>query len=64
VTGVEAGPFRVIADALEVISRTLMQNVGGNAIRALTALCVCLFSSLCNYVFLILYYLFFFGQNM
>ncbi|KAI0247897.1 T-complex protein 1 [Lactifluus subvellereus] len=38
VTGVEAGPFRAVADALEVIPRTLVQNAGGNAIRALTAL--------------------------
>ena len=45
VTGVEAGPFRAVADALEVIPRTLVQNAGGNAIRALTALRVRLFSS-------------------
>jgi len=38
VTGVEAGPFRAVADALEVIPRTLVQNAGGNVIRALTAL--------------------------
>ncbi|KAI9511407.1 T-complex protein 1 [Russula earlei] len=38
VTGVEAGSFRAVADALEVIPRTLVQNAGGNAIRALTAL--------------------------
>jgi chaperonin GroEL (HSP60 family) len=38
VTGVEAGPFRAVADALEVIPRTLVQNAGGNAMRALTAL--------------------------
>ncbi|KAI0272616.1 T-complex protein 1 [Gloeopeniophorella convolvens] len=38
VTGVEAGPFRAVADALEVIPRTLVQNAGGNAIRALTEL--------------------------
>jgi chaperonin GroEL (HSP60 family) len=43
VTGVEAGPFRAVADALEVIPRTLVQNAGGNAIRALTALRVRLF---------------------
>ncbi|KAH9995079.1 T-complex protein 1 [Russula vinacea] len=29
VTGVEAGPFRAVADALEVIPRTLVQNAGG-----------------------------------
>ena len=38
VTGVEGGPYRAVADALEVIPRTLVQNAGGNAIRALTAL--------------------------
>ena len=38
VTGVEAGSFRAVADALEVIPRTLVQNAGGNAMRALTAL--------------------------
>lgn len=54
VTGVEAGPFRAVADALEVIPRTLVQNAGGNAIRALTALRVRLVSSLSNYVSLIL----------
>jgi T-complex protein 1 subunit gamma len=43
VTGVEAGPFRAVADALEVIPRTLVQNAGGNAIRALTALRVRVF---------------------
>jgi chaperonin GroEL (HSP60 family) len=37
-TGVEAGPFRAVADALEVIPCTLVQNAGGNAIWALTAL--------------------------
>jgi chaperonin GroEL (HSP60 family) len=46
VTGVEAAPFRAVADALEVIPRTLVQNAGGNAIRALTALRVRLFPSL------------------
>ena len=59
VTGVEAGPFRAIADALEVIPRTLVQNAGGNAIRALTALRVRLFSSLSNYISLILSFHFF-----
>ena len=44
VTGVESGPFRAVADALEVIPRTLVQNAGGNAIRALTALRVRFFS--------------------
>jgi chaperonin GroEL (HSP60 family) len=45
VTGTEVGPFRAVADALEVIPRTLVQNAGGNAIRALTALRVRFFSS-------------------
>ena len=43
VTGVEGGPYRAVADALEVIPRTLVQNAGGNAIRALTALRVRVF---------------------
>lgn len=30
--------FKAVADALEVIPRTLVQNAGGNAIRALTEL--------------------------
>ncbi|THH14361.1 hypothetical protein EW146_g5958 [Bondarzewia mesenterica] len=38
VSGVEAGPFRAVADAMEVIPRTLVQNGGGNAIRVLTEL--------------------------
>jgi T-complex protein 1 subunit gamma len=63
VTGVEAGPFRAVADALEVIPRTLVQNAGGNAIRALTALRVRLFTSLSNYVSLILSF-FLSRQNM
>lgn len=41
ITGVEGGPFRAVADALEVIPRTLVQNAGGNAIRVLTELRVC-----------------------
>ena len=45
VTGVEGGPYRAVADALEVIPRTLVQNAGGNAIRALTALRVRVFYS-------------------
>lgn len=40
--GVEGAPFRAIADALEVIPRTLIQNCGGNAIRTLTELRVSL----------------------
>lgn len=58
VTGVEAGPFRAVADALEVIPRTLVQNAGGNAIRALTALRVRLFSPLSEFFPLILFSLF------
>jgi chaperonin GroEL (HSP60 family) len=36
--GVEGAPYKAIADALEVIPRTLVQNCGGNAIRTLTEL--------------------------
>lgn len=32
------GPYRVVADALEVIPRTLISNCGGNIIRTLTEL--------------------------
>lgn len=38
VTGVEGWPFRAVADAMEVIPRTLAQNAGGNVIRVLTEL--------------------------
>ncbi|EAU92138.2 T-complex protein 1 subunit gamma [Coprinopsis cinerea okayama7 len=38
VKGVENGPFRAVADAMEVIPRTLVQNCGGNAMRVLTEL--------------------------
>ncbi|CAA7268750.1 unnamed protein product [Cyclocybe aegerita] len=38
VHGVEAWPFRAVADAMEVIPRTLVQNAGGNAMRELTEL--------------------------
>ncbi|EPS99432.1 hypothetical protein FOMPIDRAFT_1024271 [Fomitopsis schrenkii] len=38
ITGVENGPFRAVADAMEDIPRTLVQNSGGNAIRVLTEL--------------------------
>ncbi|KAH7920873.1 T-complex protein 1 [Leucogyrophana mollusca] len=38
ITGVEAWPYRAVADAMEVIPRTLVQNSGGNAIRVLTEL--------------------------
>lgn len=40
--GVEAWGIRAIADAMEVIPRTLIQNAGGNAIRVLTELRVCM----------------------
>jgi T-complex protein 1 subunit gamma len=36
VVGVEGWPFRTVADAMEVIPRTLVQNSGGNAIRVST----------------------------
>lgn len=38
VTGVASWPFRAVADAMEVIPRTLVQNAGGNVIRVLTEL--------------------------
>jgi hypothetical protein len=38
VTGVEGWPYRAVADAMEVIPRTLIQNAGGNAMRVLTEL--------------------------
>lgn len=38
VEGAEAWPFRAIAESMEVIPRTLIQNSGGNAIRVLTEL--------------------------
>ncbi|CAG8699659.1 15471_t:CDS:2, partial [Racocetra fulgida] len=36
--GVEQWPYKSVADALEVIPRTLVQNCGGNAIKVLTQL--------------------------
>jgi len=45
VVGVEGWPFRAVADAMEVIPRTLVQNSGGNAIRVLTELRACFSSS-------------------
>lgn len=36
--GIERGPYRAVAQALEVIPRTLIQNAGGDAIRMLTEL--------------------------
>ncbi|KAF8167099.1 chaperonin Cpn60/TCP-1 family [Crassisporium funariophilum] len=38
VIGVEGWPYRAVADAMEVIPRTLVQNSGGNAMRVLTEL--------------------------
>ncbi|KAF9072389.1 chaperonin Cpn60/TCP-1 family [Rhodocollybia butyracea] len=38
ITGLEAGPFLSVSEAMEVIPRTLVQNAGGNAIRVLTEL--------------------------
>uniref|UniRef100_A0A667Y8E4 T-complex protein 1 subunit gamma n=1 Tax=Myripristis murdjan TaxID=586833 RepID=A0A667Y8E4_9TELE len=37
-TGVEQWPYRAVAQALEVIPRTLIQNCGGSSIRLLTSL--------------------------
>lgn len=45
VVGVEGWPYRAVADAMEVVPRTLVQNSGGNAIRVLTELRVRLFPS-------------------
>lgn len=36
--GVEAGPIQAVADSMEVIPRTLIQNCGGSAIKILTSL--------------------------
>lgn len=38
INGTESWPFRAVAEAMEVIPRTLVQNAGGNAIRVLTEL--------------------------
>ncbi|XP_063245082.1 T-complex protein 1 subunit gamma [Bacillus rossius redtenbacheri] len=38
VKGVSQWPYRAVAQALEIIPRTLIQNCGGNTIRTLTAL--------------------------
>lgn len=43
ITGVEQWPYKALAQALEVIPRTLVQNCGGNAIKTLTQLRVCFF---------------------
>lgn len=44
IEGVEGWPYRAVAEAMEVIPRTLVQNCGGNAIRVLTELRVRSFS--------------------
>lgn len=44
IIGVEGWPYRAVADAMEVIPRTLVQNSGGNAMRVLTELRVRMFS--------------------
>lgn len=38
IEGIEGFPFKAVAEAMEVIPRTLVQNAGGNPIRSLTAL--------------------------
>lgn len=38
IEGVEQWPYRSVAEAMEVIPRTLVQNCGGNAIKTLTQL--------------------------
>lgn len=38
ITGVEQWPYRAVAQALEVIPRTLIQNCGASTIRVLTSL--------------------------
>jgi len=38
IEGVEAWPMRAVAEAMEIIPRTLVQNSGGNAMRVLTEL--------------------------
>ena len=38
ISGVKQYPYKAVAEALEVIPRTLVQNCGGNAIKVLTEL--------------------------
>ena len=38
IPGVMAWPYKSVADAMEVIPRTLVQNCGGNAVKVLTDL--------------------------
>lgn len=47
IVGVEGWPYRAVADAMEVIPRTLVQNSGGNAMRVLTELRVRFFAYHC-----------------
>jgi hypothetical protein len=47
IVGVEGWPYRAVADAMEVIPRTLVQNSGGNAMRVLTELRVRFFPCHC-----------------
>ncbi|KIJ50775.1 hypothetical protein M422DRAFT_245442 [Sphaerobolus stellatus SS14] len=48
VVGAESAVFQAVADAMEVIPRTLVQNAGGNAIRVLTELKPWLFFALAS----------------
>lgn len=43
IEGVAQWPYRAVSDAMEVIPRTLVQNCGGNPIRVLSSLRVCVF---------------------
>jgi T-complex protein 1 subunit gamma len=47
ISGVKQYPYKAVAEALEVIPRTLVQNCGGNAIKVLTELRVGV-SSFCS----------------
>jgi len=38
IAGIQAWPYRSVAEAMEVIPRTLIQNCGGNAVKVLTDL--------------------------
>lgn len=38
IPGVMAWPYKSVAEAMEVIPRTLVQNCGGNAVKVLTDL--------------------------
>ena len=44
-TGVEQWPYRAVAQALEVLPRTLIQNCGASTIRTITALRVSMFNA-------------------